>query len=63
MEAAAELKASSELDKVAEQWPRVVEYAERTLLHEEEAAELIYNFLIPEVTKYYLYFYSVVRYF
>ncbi|KAM7540560.1 hypothetical protein Aperf_G00000047050 [Anoplocephala perfoliata] len=53
MEAAAELKASRELDMIAEKWPAEVECAERTFSHEEEAAELVDNFLIREVNRRY----------
>lgn len=49
METSAELKASKEFEKIAELWPDEVWCAEQQLTHEEEAAELVHNFLIPEV--------------
>ncbi|VDM32181.1 unnamed protein product [Hydatigera taeniaeformis] len=51
METCAELKASEEFEKIAEQWPNEIWCAEQRLTHEEEAAELVYNFLIPEVNR------------
>ncbi|VDK21899.1 unnamed protein product [Taenia asiatica] len=51
METSAELKASEEFEKIAELWPDEVWCAEQRLTHEEEAAELVYNFLIPEVNR------------
>ncbi|KAH9277527.1 hypothetical protein ECG_09769 [Echinococcus granulosus] len=51
METSAELKASKEFEKIAKLWPDEVWCAEQRLTHEEEAAELVYNFLIPEVNR------------
>lgn len=53
METSAELIATDEIEELAKQWPADVEEAERILTNEEEAAELVYNFLIPEVRMYY----------
>ncbi|KAL5104281.1 Cilia and flagella-associated protein 91 [Taenia crassiceps] len=51
METSAELLASKEFEKIAELWSDEVCCAEQRLTHEEEAAELVYNFLIPEVNR------------
>ncbi|KAM3182650.1 hypothetical protein ACTXT7_011889 [Hymenolepis weldensis] len=50
METSAELIATDEIEELAKQWPADVEEAERILTNEEEAAELVYNFIIPEVS-------------
>ena len=49
MEASVESKAAEEFEHIATLWPSEVRCAELHLTHEEEAAELVYNFLIPEV--------------
>ncbi|VUZ55802.1 unnamed protein product [Hymenolepis diminuta] len=51
METSAELIATDEIEELAKRWPADVEEAERILTNEEEAAELVYNFLIPEVNR------------
>ncbi|VDO04993.1 unnamed protein product [Rodentolepis nana] len=51
MEYSAELIATDEIEELAKQWTVDVKETEQNLTHEEEAAELVYNFLIPEVNR------------
>lgn len=61
MEASVESKAAEEFENIARLWPNEVRCAERRLTHEEEAAELVYNFLIPEVSGHGFCIYTFIR--
>ncbi len=49
MEATADVVARTEFTDIAQHWPSDVRQSEADLTNEEEAADLVYNFLIPEV--------------
>uniref|UniRef100_A0A5K3EHA8 Cilia- and flagella-associated protein 91 n=1 Tax=Mesocestoides corti TaxID=53468 RepID=A0A5K3EHA8_MESCO len=51
IESSAEVQAVEEFEKLAKRWPVEVRKKEQQLSHEEEAADLVYNFLIPEVNR------------
>ncbi len=58
MDSTADRRARKEFEEIASHWESVLRQAEQKFTAEEEASDLVYNFVIPEVSRCFFYLFS-----